>query len=81
VDPPTVPAELEVTGHTAGGVIMALRHRELPIEGVQFHPESVLTEGGHRMLATWLAGCGMAPEPRLVEAAEASARRLSSATA
>jgi para-aminobenzoate synthetase component II len=81
VDPATVPAELEVTGHTAGGVIMALRHRELPIEGVQFHPESVLTEGGHRMLATWLAACGMAPDAGLVEAAEASARRLSSATA
>jgi para-aminobenzoate synthetase component 2 len=81
VDPATVPAELEVTGHTAGGVIMALRHRELPIEGVQFHPESVLTEGGHRMLATWLAACGLAPDPQLVESAEASARRLSSATA
>ena len=81
VDPATVPDELEVTGATAGGVIMALRHRELPIEGVQFHPESVLTEGGHRMLATWLAVCGMAPEPDLVEVAAASARRLSSATA
>ena len=42
---------------------MALRHRELPIEGVQFHPESVLTEGGHQMLATWLAVCGLAPDP------------------
>jgi para-aminobenzoate synthetase component 2 len=81
VDPASVPGELEVTGVTAGGVIMALRHRELPIEGVQFHPESVLTEGGHRMLATWLAVCGMAPEPKLVEVAAASARRLSSATA
>jgi para-aminobenzoate synthetase component 2 len=37
---------------------MALRHRELPIHGVQFHPESVLTQGGHRMLANWLACCG-----------------------
>ena len=81
VDPATVPRELEVTGHTAGGVIMALRHRELPIEGVQFHPESVLTEGGHRMLATWLAACGSAPAVELVDAAAASARRLSSATA
>jgi para-aminobenzoate synthetase component 2 len=81
VDPATVPDELEVTGHTAGGVIMALRHRSLPIEGVQFHPESVLTEGGHRMLATWLASCGMAPAEELVDAAAASARRLSSATA
>ena len=54
VDAATVPAELEVTGRTPSGIVMALRHRELPIEGVQFHPESVLTEGGHRMLATWL---------------------------
>ena len=37
---------------------MGLRHRELAVEGVQFHPESVLTEGGHRMLANWLAACG-----------------------
>ena len=58
VDPGTVPDVLEVTGSTAGGVIMALRHRELPIEGVQFHPESVLTEGGHAMLANWLVECG-----------------------
>ena len=58
VDPATIPAELEVTGQTASGVVMALRHRTLPVEGVQFHPESVLTEGGHRMLANWLAVCG-----------------------
>ncbi|BAJ29733.1 MULTISPECIES: aminodeoxychorismate/anthranilate synthase component II [Kitasatospora] len=58
VDPATVPAELVVTSRTDSGVIMGLRHRELPIEGVQFHPESVLTEGGHRMLANWLAECG-----------------------
>jgi para-aminobenzoate synthetase component 2 len=37
---------------------MALRHRSMPVEGVQFHPESVLTEGGHRLLANWLAICG-----------------------
>jgi para-aminobenzoate synthetase component 2 len=42
---------------------MALRHRWLPIEGVQFHPESVLSEGGHLLLANWLAGCGL-PEAR-----------------
>ena len=58
VDPTTVPDVLEVTGHTSGGVIMALRHRDLAVEGVQFHPESVLTEGGHAMLANWLAECG-----------------------
>ncbi|MDQ2836126.1 MAG: aminodeoxychorismate/anthranilate synthase component II [Actinomycetota bacterium] len=54
----TLPDEIEVTGRTASGVVMALRHRNLPIEGVQFHPESVLTQGGHRMLANWLVRCG-----------------------
>ncbi|MGA4541148.1 aminodeoxychorismate/anthranilate synthase component II [Uniformispora flossi] len=58
VDPDTVPAELEVTGWTESGVIMGLRHRALPVEGVQFHPESVLTQDGHLMLANWLATCG-----------------------
>jgi para-aminobenzoate synthetase component II len=53
-----LPAVLEVTARTASGVIMGLRHRELAVEGVQFHPESVLTQGGHRMLANWLAICG-----------------------
>jgi para-aminobenzoate synthetase component 2 len=53
-----LPASLEVTARTAGGVIMGLRHRELAVEGVQFHPESVLTQGGHRMLANWLVTCG-----------------------
>jgi para-aminobenzoate synthetase component 2 len=58
VEPDTVPAELEVSARTNSGVIMGLRHRALAVEGVQFHPESVLTEGGHRMLANWLAACG-----------------------
>jgi para-aminobenzoate synthetase component 2 len=58
IDPGTVPEELEVTARTDSGVIMAVRHRTLPVEGVQFHPESVLTEGGHRMLANWLRVCG-----------------------
>ncbi|MGV0993542.1 MAG: aminodeoxychorismate/anthranilate synthase component II [Mycobacterium sp.] len=68
--PETVPAELEVTAHTEGGVIMAVRHRELPIHGVQFHPESILTEGGHRMLANWLGYCGSAPDEALVRRLE-----------
>ncbi|MFT4086816.1 MAG: aminodeoxychorismate/anthranilate synthase component II [Gordonia sp. (in: high G+C Gram-positive bacteria)] len=68
VDPATVPDELEVTGRTESGIIMAMRHRELPIHGVQFHPESVLTQGGHRMLANWLRVCGLdVPEARIAE--------------
>ena len=55
---PTIPDELEITGRTDSGVVMGFQHRELPIHGVQFHPESVLTQGGHRMLANWLAVCG-----------------------
>jgi para-aminobenzoate synthetase component 2 len=54
----SVPDVLQVTARTEAGVIMAARHRNLPVEGVQFHPESVLTEGGHRMLANWLQTCG-----------------------
>jgi para-aminobenzoate synthetase component 2 len=53
----TVSDELEVTAR-ANGIIMGLAHRSLPLHGVQFHPESVLTEGGHRLLANWLAMCG-----------------------
>jgi para-aminobenzoate synthetase component 2 len=58
IEPETLPAELVVTARTDTGVIMGIRHPELPIEAVQFHPESVLTESGHRMLANWLAVCG-----------------------
>ncbi len=58
IDPATLPAELVATGHTDTGIIMAVRHRDLPLHGVQFHPESVLTEGGHRMLANFLEICG-----------------------
>jgi para-aminobenzoate synthetase component 2 len=55
----TVPSELVVTSRTAGGVIMGVRHESAPIFGVQFHPESVLTEGGYLMLANWLAVAGL----------------------
>ena len=51
-----LPPELTVTARTPDQVIMGVRHRTAPIEGVQFHPESVLSEHGHRMLGTWLAG-------------------------
>ncbi|MFF2276822.1 anthranilate synthase component II [Agromyces sp. NPDC058126] len=59
----TVPSSLVVTSRTSGGVIMGLRHESAPIFGVQFHPESVLTEGGYRMLGNWLAVAGL-PEAR-----------------
>jgi anthranilate synthase/aminodeoxychorismate synthase-like glutamine amidotransferase len=55
VDRDTLPAELEVTAETDDGVVMGLRHRELAVEGVQFHPESILTVGGHDLLRNWLA--------------------------
>lgn len=77
VVPGTLPAEIEVTGRTESGIVMAMRHRELAIEGVQFHPESVLTEGGHTMLANWLAACGLpgALEKAPPLAAEVEVRR------
>jgi para-aminobenzoate synthetase component 2 len=62
----TMPDSLTVTSRTSGGVIMGLAHESLPIYGVQFHPESVLTEGGYRMIGNWLAVAG------LPEAAEAA---------
>ena len=58
IDPASVPETLVPNGHTVSGIIMAVRHRDLPLHGVQFHPESVLTEGGHRLLANWLELCG-----------------------
>ncbi|ANP70996.1 anthranilate synthase component II [Cryobacterium arcticum] len=59
----TVPSDLVVTSRTQGGVIMGLRHVSAPILGVQFHPESVLTEGGYLMVGNWLALAGL-PEAR-----------------
>ena len=55
IDPFTVPSCLEVTAHTADGVIMGVRHREFAVEGVQFHPESALTPQGKDVLANFLA--------------------------
>ncbi|NDC13439.1 MAG: aminodeoxychorismate/anthranilate synthase component II [Actinobacteria bacterium] len=58
IDESTLPKEIEVTGRSESGVVMSVRHKELPIEGVQFHPESVLTEHGYQMLGNWLVQCG-----------------------
>ena len=58
IEPDTLPTDLVVTAQTGSGVIMGIRHRSEAIEAVQFHPESVLTEFGHRMLANWLTVCG-----------------------
>lgn len=59
VKPDTVPEVLEVTATTADGVIMGLAHRSAPLWGMQYHPESVLTEGGYRMLGNWLESLGL----------------------
>ena len=64
VERDTVPTVLEITGSTESGVVMSMRHTTLPIEGVQFHPESVLTEHGHLMLANWLVKCGDVDAPK-----------------
>lgn len=58
IESDTVPDELEVTSRTDSGIVMSVKHKSLPIEGVQFHPESVLTEHGHALLANWLVQCG-----------------------
>lgn len=70
VVPETVPEELLVTGQTESGVIMSLEHKTKPIYGVQFHPESVMTEGGYAMLANWLETLGL-------EGAKEKAKHLS----
>ncbi|WP_201468169.1 aminodeoxychorismate/anthranilate synthase component II [Janibacter melonis] len=54
IEPETIPETLVPNGRTASGIVMAAHHRDLPLHGVQFHPESVLTQGGHRILANWL---------------------------
>jgi len=75
----TLPSTFEVTGRTVdSGLVMAMRHRTLPVEGVQFHPESVLTQGGHLMLANWLAVCGYtdARDRAPALAADVEARRI-----
>ena len=58
IDEKTLPPELEITGRSESGVVMSIRHTKHPIHGVQFHPESVLTEHGYQMLGNWLVECG-----------------------
>jgi anthranilate synthase component 2 len=55
VTPESMPAELEITATDTNGQVLALRHRQYDVRGVQFHPESILTEHGHEMLKNWLA--------------------------
>ena len=58
IENPNFPNDLTITATTESGVIMGVKHKTAPIEGVQFHPESILTEGGHHLLANWLESAG-----------------------
>ncbi|MCI2422301.1 aminodeoxychorismate/anthranilate synthase component II [Saccharopolyspora sp. K220] len=75
----TIPDDFEITARTASGIVMGMRHRELPVEGVQFHPESVLTDGGHRMLANWMASAGHPVDEHLVTELERGMREVAAA--
>ncbi len=68
VERDTLGNDLEVSAWAEDGTVMAVRHKDLPVDGVQFHPEAVLTAGGHRLLANWLVSCGL---PGAVEAVPA----------
>jgi para-aminobenzoate synthetase component 2 len=67
IENPNFPNDLIITATTESGVIMGVKHKTAPIEGVQFHPESVLTEGGHRLLANWLRTTGDTNAMKLLE--------------
>ncbi|MDP8961666.1 MAG: gamma-glutamyl-gamma-aminobutyrate hydrolase family protein, partial [Actinomycetota bacterium] len=74
VERESFPRDLKVTAETAGGLVMGLRHRRLEVEGVQFHPESILTPVGPRLLANFLARCGsLAEDPARTPRAAATA--------
>lgn len=80
VEPSTVPACLDVIAQTQDHIVQGIKHRELPLYSVQFHPESVMTQGGYRLFANWLAMCGQTSAverskglvPNVSEAAEAA---------
>ncbi|WP_184725816.1 aminodeoxychorismate/anthranilate synthase component II [Saccharopolyspora phatthalungensis] len=75
----TIPDDFEITARTASGIVMGMRHRELPVESVQFHPESVLTDGGHRMLANWMASAGHPVDESVVAELERGMRQVAAA--
>ncbi|MFI0464941.1 MULTISPECIES: aminodeoxychorismate/anthranilate synthase component II [Saccharopolyspora] len=75
----TIPDDFEITAKTATGIVMGMRHRELPVESVQFHPESVLTDGGHRMLANWMTSAGHPVDGHLVDELENGMRQVAAA--
>ncbi|MQA14823.1 MAG: aminodeoxychorismate/anthranilate synthase component II [Pseudonocardiaceae bacterium] len=81
VAPATIRDELEVTARTGSGIVMAMRHRTLPVHGVQFHPESVLTDGGHRVLANWMRSAGATVPDTRIDELETGMRRLAAAAA
>ena len=66
IDPATVPADFVVTSRSDDGIIQGIRHRELPLEGVQFHPESILTVFGNDLLANFLRQCGLSVQDTTV---------------
>jgi anthranilate synthase component 2 len=62
IEPDSIPDDFEVTAHADDGVVMGVRHKSMPIEGVQFHPESILTTSGRDLLANFLRSCGTTPD-------------------
>lgn len=74
IDRETFPDELQITAETDDGIIMGLQHRHLPMAGVQFHPESIASEHGHRLLANFLQDCGFNIDPARIPASPTQSR-------